>query len=89
MKSSGFIIKGDSMIEIKMPNLGMTMLEGIVAEWKKVDGAAVDKGDELVEVTSETGKLNLVIEAKEAGILKIILPKEGRIECGGVIGTIS
>jgi pyruvate/2-oxoglutarate dehydrogenase complex dihydrolipoamide acyltransferase (E2) component len=77
------------MVEIKMPNLGMTMLEGIVKEWKKVDGAAVDKGDELVEVTSETGKLNLVIEAKEAGTLKIILPEEGRIECGGVIGTVN
>jgi pyruvate/2-oxoglutarate dehydrogenase complex dihydrolipoamide acyltransferase (E2) component len=89
MKPPCFIIQGAFMVEIKMPNLGMTMLEGIVAEWKKADGATVDKGDELVEVTSETGKLNLVIEAKEAGILKIILPGEGRIECGGVIGTIS
>jgi pyruvate/2-oxoglutarate dehydrogenase complex dihydrolipoamide acyltransferase (E2) component len=77
------------MIEIKMPNLGMTMLEGIVKEWKKVDGAAVEKDDELVEVTSETEKLNQVIVAKEAGTLKIILADEGRIKCGGVIGTIN
>jgi pyruvate dehydrogenase E2 component (dihydrolipoamide acetyltransferase) len=76
------------MVEIKMPNLGMTMLEGIVTEWKKEDGAAVEKGEEIVEVTSETGKLEMVIEARESGILRIKVPQDGRIECGGVIGVI-
>jgi pyruvate/2-oxoglutarate dehydrogenase complex dihydrolipoamide acyltransferase (E2) component len=76
------------MVEIKMPNLGMTMLEGIVKEWKKADGATVAKDEEIAEVTSETGKLNFVIEAKQSGVLRIKLPQDGRIECGGVIGVI-
>lgn len=76
------------MIEIKMPNLGMTMLEGVVKEWKKEDGAAVETGDELCEVTSETGKLNMVLEAKESGKLHIKAPVDVRVECGGVIATI-
>ena len=76
------------MIEIKMPNLGMTMLEGVVTEWKKEDGAIVTNGEEIAEVTSETGKLNMVVEAKESGVLHIKLPIDVRIECGGVIATI-
>lgn len=76
------------MYQIKMPNLGMTMLEGNVVEWKKEDGATVKEGEDLVEVASETAKLTHVHQARQDGVLKIIVPEGGVITCGGVIGVV-
>jgi len=76
------------MYLIKMPNLGMTMLKGTVQEWRKEDGAPVKEGEDLVEVSSESEKLTHVIQARQDGILRIIVPVDGVIECGGVIGRV-
>ena len=51
-----------------MPRLGMTMLEGTVVRWLQDNGAAVQKGDVILEV--ETDKVVQEIEATGAGLLK-------------------
>lgn len=76
------------MVEIKMPNLGMTMMEGVVKQWFKQDGDQVQEGEQIAEVTSETGKLNAFLEAKKSGTLHIKVELDVRVECGGLIGTI-
>ena len=54
-----------------MPKLGLTMTEGLIANWLKNEGDAVKKGDALVEI--ETEKLTNVVESPADGtILKII-----------------
>ncbi|HEY3111415.1 MAG TPA: dihydrolipoamide acetyltransferase family protein [Chloroflexota bacterium] len=69
--------------EIAMPALGMVMTEGTIARWLVPDGAAVEKGQPVVEI--ETDKLTHQIEAPAAGTLRhaaaegAILPVEGLI----------
>ena len=56
-------------VEIVMPKLGWTMEEGILVEWLKRDGDAVQPGDILFLIESDKA-LNEV-ESFEAGILRI------------------
>jgi pyruvate dehydrogenase E2 component (dihydrolipoamide acetyltransferase) len=76
------------MEEIYMPNLGMTMIEGKVLEWYAEDGAQVSEGQDIVEVASETGKLNMVIQAPVSGKLIHKIKVEEPVEIGGVIAVI-
>ena len=76
------------MADLNMPNLGMTMLEGFIVKWEREDGDQVSEGDALVEVSSETGKLSMVIEAPEDGILRIIALEGDKVKCGGLVGKI-
>jgi len=63
------------MIEIKMPQLGLTMTEGTVTRWIKAEGETVRKGEPLFEV--ETDKLVNEVESEADGILRKILVREG------------
>lgn len=63
------------MTEIKMPQLGLTMTEGIVTRWHKAEGDSVRKGEPLFDV--ETDKLTNTIESEADGILRKIYVTEG------------
>lgn len=76
------------MEEIYMPNLGMSMIEGKVLEWYAEDGAQVAEGDNIAEVASETGKLNMTIEAPISGKLVHKVKIEEAVEIGGVFAVI-
>lgn len=62
-------------VEVKMPQLGLTMTEGVVTKWLKSVGDKVAVGEPLVEV--ETDKINNEIEAQVEGILLAILVDQG------------
>lgn len=73
--------------EIKMPQLGLTMEEGTVAQWLKQEGDTVKKGDVLLEIT--TDKLTSEIESEEDGVLIKIVAKEGEdVPVKGLLGYI-
>lgn len=55
--------------EIVMPKLGWTMEEGVLVEWLKQDGQAVNAGDILFTVESD--KALQEIESFDSGILRI------------------
>lgn len=76
------------MVEINMPNLGMTMLEGEVKAWLKADGEHVEAGEAVCDVANESGKLTATLEAEEAGTLRVLLELGEFVECGAVIGKI-
>ena len=61
--------------EIKMPQLGLTMEEGIVTKWVKQQGDAVKAGDVLLEIT--TDKLTSEVVSEYDGILLKIVAQEG------------
>jgi pyruvate dehydrogenase E2 component (dihydrolipoamide acetyltransferase) len=63
------------MFEVKMPQLGLTMTEGIVTRWYKKEGDTVKKGEILYEV--ETDKLTNEVECEADGILHKIVAAEG------------
>lgn len=73
-------------MKVFMPQLGMTMTEGLITEWKKSDGDSVEKGEVLFLL--ETEKLTSEIEATVSGILKILVPEGESADCGAEIAEI-
>ncbi len=64
------------MAEIILPKMGDAMTEGKILKWRKKPGEAVVKGEAVAEI--ETDKVNIDIEAEEAGTLLEILVGEGQ-----------
>jgi 2-oxoglutarate dehydrogenase E2 component (dihydrolipoamide succinyltransferase) len=62
--------------EIKMPQLGESVVEGTVSRWLKRPGDQVEKYEPLLEVT--TDKVDSEVPAPEAGLLREILVAEGQ-----------
>ena len=61
--------------EIRMPQLGLTMTEGMIGEWKKSEGEIVKKGETLLQI--ETDKLSNDIESEADGKILSIIAHEG------------
>jgi len=62
-------------VEVKMPQLGLTMEEGTVSRWIKKEGDSVKVGDVLLEIT--TDKLTSEVACEEEGTLIKIVAQEG------------
>jgi pyruvate dehydrogenase E2 component (dihydrolipoamide acetyltransferase) len=74
--------------KLGMPKWGLTMTEGTVIEWLVEEGTELKSGDEVVEVESE--KINNVVEAPAAGVLRRRVAAEGNvIPVGGLMGVIA
>ena len=74
-------------MELKMPSFGMTMKEGLVANWLKEEGDEIKEGEAILEI--ETEKLTKELESPVNGILKEIIVEEGdEAECGETIAII-
>lgn len=74
-------------IEIRVPPLGESIVDAVVATWLKHEGDAVNVGDALVEL--ETDKVNVEVSAEQSGVLEKIVKKEGdEVAVGDVIGMI-
>lgn len=73
--------------EIRMPQLGLTMTEGLIGKWLKQEGDVVKKGDALVQIT--TDKLSTEIESDTDGVLRMICVMEGdEVPVQGLIGIV-
>lgn len=64
------------MADVIMPKMGDAMTEGKVLTWRKKVGDAVTQGEPIAEI--ETDKVNVDIEAEEAGTLVEIVVGEGQ-----------
>lgn len=62
-------------VEIRMPQLGLTMTEGTVVEWVKREGDAVKTGEVVARI--ETDKLTSDVESPVDGVLLKICAREG------------
>ncbi|MFP5351687.1 MAG: dihydrolipoamide acetyltransferase family protein [Actinomycetota bacterium] len=61
--------------EIKMPQLGETVVEGTITKWLKQEGDKVEQDDLLVEIS--TDKVDSEVPSSAAGTLQKILVQEG------------
>jgi pyruvate dehydrogenase E2 component (dihydrolipoamide acetyltransferase) len=61
--------------EIKMPQLGETVVEGTITKWLKQEGDAVDTDELLVEIS--TDKVDSEVPSSASGTLQKILVQEG------------
>ncbi len=74
--------------EIRVPTLGESIVDAVIAKWLKHEGDAVQQGDVLVEL--ETDKVNVEVNAEQSGVLQRIDKKEGDVvavdDVLGIIG---
>ncbi len=73
-------------IEIKVPSVGESVQEAILAQWYKQDGDTVKKDEPLFII--ETDKVSLEVNAENGGTLKILVPEGETISVGTVVGKI-
>jgi pyruvate dehydrogenase E2 component (dihydrolipoamide acetyltransferase) len=75
------------MYKVRMPKFGLTMEKGYIERWLKKEGELVQKGDSLLEVSSD--KITNEITSPTSGILLKILGKESEeYQVGHVIAII-
>ena len=75
-------------VEVIIPKWGLTMEEGLIAQWLKQEGEHVEKGEPILEV--ETDKIINEVEAPESGILaRILYPAGSTVPVSQVIAIIT
>jgi 2-oxoglutarate dehydrogenase E2 component (dihydrolipoamide succinyltransferase) len=74
------------LIEIKVPSVGESVTEAILAQWYKNDGDPVKKDEPLFVI--ETDKVTLEVVAEAEGILSITVSEGETVAIGAVVGTI-
>tara|TARA_B100000900_G_scaffold120923_1_gene102062 strand:- start:4180 stop:5259 length:1080 start_codon:yes stop_codon:yes gene_type:complete len=73
------------MSDIKVPELGESIIEGTLTSWLLSEGSSFNAGDNLAEI--ETEKITIEIPAQSAGKITKILANEGsNVKVGEVIG---
>jgi pyruvate/2-oxoglutarate dehydrogenase complex dihydrolipoamide acyltransferase (E2) component len=74
-------------MDVTLPRLADSLVEGIVTRWLKRPGERVARGEPLVEI--ETDKVNSEIESPYEGVLTEVLADEGdTVPVGRVIARI-
>ncbi len=74
-------------IELKVPEVGESVKEAVLAEWYKKEGERVKK-DEPVFVI-ETDKVTLEVPAEQSGVLHILVKAGESVAIGTVVGTLA
>ncbi|MGA6924711.1 MAG: 2-oxo acid dehydrogenase subunit E2, partial [Desulfosarcina sp.] len=73
-------------IEIKIPSVGESVQEAVLAEWFKADGDTVRKDEPLFVI--ETDKVTLEVVAESDGVLRVGVKAGETVAIGAVVGTI-
>ena len=74
--------------ELRVPELGESVVDAVVGAWLKKEGDPVAAGETLVEL--ETDKVNVEISAEHAGVLERIVKPEGEtVVVGEVLAEIA
>jgi 2-oxoglutarate dehydrogenase E2 component (dihydrolipoamide succinyltransferase) len=74
-------------IEIKVPEMGESVVEATVGEWLKKEGDSITLGDVLVEL--ETDKVDVEVGAESSGVLsKIVVSSGDDVQVGDVLAII-
>src|SRR5512136_400533 len=73
-------------MDIKIPDVGESVFEALVAKWHRQDGEQVSRDEPVCEI--ETDKITLEINAEADGILRIKVPEGTQVKIGSVIGVI-
>lgn len=73
-------------LEIKVPTVGESITEVVLAQWLKQDGDYVEMDENIAELESD--KATFELPAEKAGILRIIAEEGDTLEIGAVVCTI-
>ncbi len=75
------------VIEIKIPGVGESVREAVLAQWLKNDGDAVKKDEPILVI--ETDKVSLEVAAEADGVLHIQVPAGTTVPIGTVVATLA
>ena len=73
-------------IDIKVPSVGESVKEAVLAQWFKKDGERVRKDEPVFLI--ETDKVTLEVVAEADGVLHIKVPEGDTVAIGAVVGSI-
>ncbi|HET7815313.1 MAG TPA: 2-oxo acid dehydrogenase subunit E2, partial [Candidatus Baltobacteraceae bacterium] len=77
----------ETLVKITLPEMGESVTEGSIVEWRKKPGDYVSEGEPLVEVT--TDKVDVEVPATASGVLKSIAVNEGdTVAVGALLAEI-
>ena len=77
----------DSLVKVTLPEMGESVTEGSIVEWRKKAGQWVDEGETIVDVT--TDKVDVEVPSTVAGVITAIHGAEGdTIAVGSVLVEI-
>src|SRR5262249_35151174 len=75
------------LVEVKVPQLSESVAEATLLAWRKKEGEAVKRDENLIDI--ETDKVVLEVPAPADGVLsKIVKGDGGTVKAGEVIATI-
>ena len=74
------------IVEIKVPSVGESVTEALLAQWFKSNGDRVQKDEPLFVI--ETDKVTLEVVSEAAGVLAIQVKEGETVAIGAVVGTI-
>ena len=74
------------IVEIKVPGVGESVTEALLAQWFKSDGDTVKKDEPLFVI--ETDKVTLEVVSEASGALSIQVQEGETVAIGAVVGTI-
>jgi len=76
-----------ALIEVVMPKMGESVMEGTILNWLKKVGDKIEQDEPILEVA--TDKVDTEIPSTHAGVLKEVLVKEGDVvQVGSAIAII-
>jgi 2-oxoglutarate dehydrogenase E2 component (dihydrolipoamide succinyltransferase) len=76
----------ENFMEIRIPEVGESVREALLAKWFKKSGDFVKRDEPLCEI--ETDKITLDLNADAAGVLTVSVPEGTTVAVGTVIGSI-
>ena len=74
------------VVEVKVPSVGESVTEALLAQWFKGDGDTVKKDEPLFVI--ETDKVTLEVVSEAEGILSIRVEEGETVAIGAVVGSI-
>jgi multifunctional 2-oxoglutarate metabolism enzyme len=75
------------MVTVTLPEMGESVTEGSIVEWRKKTGDFISEGDPLVDVT--TDKVDVEVPATASGVIAKILADEGAtVRVGAALAQI-
>ena len=73
----------ETLVSVTLPEMGESVTEGSIVEWRKNAGDYVAEGDALVEVT--TDKVDVEVPAPASGVVTAIHAREGEAVAVGTV----
>ncbi|MCX6118841.1 MAG: 2-oxoglutarate dehydrogenase complex dihydrolipoyllysine-residue succinyltransferase [Proteobacteria bacterium] len=73
-------------VEVKMPNVGESVQEGVIHKWRVKSGDFVNRDDVLVEL--ETDKATVEVVAENSGVITIVKKQGETVAVGDVMASL-